>query len=248
MKTYEQVVQELDAKIPQDAVSLREGGGGKKLSYLAGHYVIDRMNKVFGHGNWSYDSNVTLLHSGTVKGNYGETHTVHYSARILLVVKYPNGEQASYVDYGYGDGSDKNNVGKAHELAIKESITDGLKRCAKNLGMSMGLALYSKEQENVESEAPVARSPKVEAEAKQAAANTMAKLGSTFKKMAQNDVSRDTVNKQIAANSSVVIAKKLKSKDDLLAAMKEKYQVTSKEQLTDDQAQEFLSTLKGMIA
>jgi hypothetical protein len=55
----------------------------------------------------------------------------------------------SFSDYGYGDGTDKTNPGKAHELAIKEAVTDGLKRCAKNLGPVMGLALYDKDQTDV---------------------------------------------------------------------------------------------------
>lgn len=145
MKSYEELVIELDSKIPRDMVQERDGGGGRKLSYLPGHYVIDRLNKVIGQGNWSYDSEITLLHSGLV----GDKHSVHYSAKVSLQVELA-GKTTSFTDYGYGDGLDKYNPGKAHELALKESITDGIKRCAKNLGMSMGLALYSKEQENVD--------------------------------------------------------------------------------------------------
>jgi recombination DNA repair RAD52 pathway protein len=155
-KTYAQLVKELDSKIPRDVVEERDGGGGRKLSYLPGHYVIDRLNKVLGHGNWSYTSSVEKLHQGVVTDKYGkDTHTVHYSARVRLSMTFVDSEtgytkEAHFEDYGYGDGTDKVNPGKAHELAIKEAITDGIKRCAKNLGMSMGLALYSKDQENVD--------------------------------------------------------------------------------------------------
>lgn len=150
-KTYEQLAKELDSKIPRDVISERDGGGGRKLSYLEGWYVIDRLNKVLGHGNWSYNSYVEKVHEGTIKDRYDNTvHTVHYSARVTLSTVSVSGCETSYTDYGYGDGTDKVNPGKAHELAIKESITDGLKRCAKNLGMSMGLALYDKTKENVE--------------------------------------------------------------------------------------------------
>jgi dTDP-4-amino-4,6-dideoxygalactose transaminase len=45
MKTYEQLVKEFDEKIPADVVATRLGGRGMKLSYLEGHYVIDRLNK-----------------------------------------------------------------------------------------------------------------------------------------------------------------------------------------------------------
>lgn len=151
MKSYQEAIIELDRKIPRDVISQRSGGQGRMLSYLEGHYVIDRLNKILGQGNWGYNSHVSLLHSGLVKDRFGnDVHSVHYSASVNFVFTVPGGITNHFTDYGYGDGTDKLNPGKAHELAIKESITDGLKRCAKNLGMSMGLALYSKEQENVD--------------------------------------------------------------------------------------------------
>lgn len=149
MKTYEQIVAELDEKIPRDVISIRDGGGGRKLSYLEGHYVIDRLNKVLGQGNWAYTSDVALLYSGVVESKAGPTNSVHYSAKVRLVITITD-KPTEFTDYGYGDGTDRTNPGKAHELAIKEAVTDGLKRCAKNLGMSMGLALYDKTQENVD--------------------------------------------------------------------------------------------------
>ena len=51
-----------------------------------------------------------------------------------------------------------------YNTKAKEAVTDALKRAAKNLGMSMGLALYDKEQVNVddgeEQEQPAAKSAK----------------------------------------------------------------------------------------
>jgi DNA recombination protein Rad52 len=139
---------QLDENIPEDVISTRQGSGGRTLDYLETWYVIDRLNQVLGQGNWSYTSEVTCVHNGSVKTQSGETNSVHYIARVRLVVLF--GEQSSeFTDYGYGDGTDKNNSGKAHELAVKEAVSDGLKRCAKNLGRSMGLALYDKTQEFV---------------------------------------------------------------------------------------------------
>lgn len=175
-KTYEELIADLDSKIPRDVVSQRDGGGGRSLSYLEGWYVIDRLNKVIGHGRWSNDVELTKLYEGTIKDKYGkDVYTVHYMAKVTLYIKGLSGEpdgnrfyDTHYNDVGYGDGTDKTNPGKAHELAIKEAVTDGLKRCAKNLGMSMGLALYSKDQENVsdgEDESPKTSSRPVRAEA-----------------------------------------------------------------------------------
>jgi hypothetical protein len=44
-------------------------------------------------------------------------------------------------DVGYGHGINRS-LGKACESAGKESVTDGLKRAARTLGNSLGLALY----------------------------------------------------------------------------------------------------------
>lgn len=147
----EYVLRELDSKIPREEVSTRSGGNGVTLDYVSGYYVISQLNRIFGPANWSYTSEVSKLFEGRVLDRYGkDIFTVHYSSCVKLRVKFPNSQTTEFSDYGYGDGTDKTNPGKAHELAIKEAVTDGIKRCAKNLGNRLGLALYSKEQENVE--------------------------------------------------------------------------------------------------
>lgn len=157
MKSYEDICKELDAGIPQSAVASRSQAG-VTLSYLQGWYVIDKLNKIFGQGHWSY----TLDKLEKVfEGKVNEKHCVSYIATVNLSVEFsdrvPDNDTITgyrknsvyFSDVGYGDGQDKNNPGKAHELAVKEAVTDGLKRCAKSLGMSLGLALYDKEQEYV---------------------------------------------------------------------------------------------------
>lgn len=159
--TYEEIVEELDKNIPRDVVSSRDAGQGRKLSYLEGHYVIDRLNQVLGQGNWNKEvRELRNVYSGEITNKYGDT--VFYSSYVATVVLYGKiGDRAFHiVDVGYGDGSDKTNPGKPHELATKEAVTDALKRCAKDLGQSMGLALYNKLQENVGEEVLAPPSPK----------------------------------------------------------------------------------------
>lgn len=141
----------LDENIPANAVSTRTGGAGKTLSYLETWYVIDRLNEVLGQGNWEYGAvALNKVFEGILKDKYdNDVCNVSYTAMVNLVATI-DGRRAVFCDVGYGDGSDKNNPGKAHELATKEAVSDGLKRCAKNLGRSMGLALYDKTQEYVE--------------------------------------------------------------------------------------------------
>lgn len=235
-KTYEQVVQELDGKIPRDCISSREGGGRSKLSYLEGWYVIDRLNKVLGIGNWAYTSEVNLVHTDEAN------NSVHYVGKVRLVVKLPNGETTEFSDYGYGDGKDKYSIGKAHELAVKEAVTDAIKRCAKNLGMSMGLALYDKTQENVEeapAEKPAAKGPE----------RVRDVTGYMPEKKAPA-TGRADIDRQIDAQRRVVLAKAGSKKEEKLTEIrtliKDKYGKDKSADLNDEQAKDLLETLKGM--
>jgi len=144
MSEPKSVREQLDENISESVISKRQGGGGKSLSYLETWYVIDRLNQVLGQGLWNYHSKVEKVFEGVVNNK----HTVHYIASVSFQA-IVDGKIANFTDYGYGDGSDAFNPGKAHELAVKEAVSDGLKRCAKNLGRSMGLALYDKTQEFV---------------------------------------------------------------------------------------------------
>jgi DNA repair and recombination protein RAD52 len=231
-RTYENIVQELDSKIPRDVISTREGGGGRKLSYLEGHYVIDRLNKVIGIGNWAYTSDVIKVFEGEQNGKFSTS----YIGKVRLVCTLPGGVQTEFTDVGYGDGTDPRSPGKAHELAVKEAVTDALKRCAKNLGMSMGLALYSKEQENVDDESTQAVAQPPVAYEKKENGNAGAK----------EKTARSTINTSISSHSKVILERKLAT-DEQLKALLSNYGVSRKEELTDEQALTVLNTLKGML-
>lgn len=141
----------LDQPIPKTAVTQRTQSG-VKLDYLEGWYVIDRLNQVFGTLGWSVEvvctERVQLEQKPKANGN-GDNWYVGYLAHVRI--KCGHDTQAVKEDYGFGQGID-NDLGKAHESAVKEAVTDALKRCAKDLGMSMGLALYDKTKANVSAE------------------------------------------------------------------------------------------------
>lgn len=151
MKTDTQ--RNLDADIPKDAVTTRTQAG-TSLSYLTGAYVINRLNQVLGQGNWgSRITNMTKVFEGIVPNYKGEeVHNVSYTATVELLAQFDN-KIVHFEEIGYGDGMDKKNPGKAHELAVKEAATDALKRAAKNLGISLGLGLYFKDGDYDVSEA-----------------------------------------------------------------------------------------------
>lgn len=253
-KTYEQIVAELDSKIPRDVISQRDAGNGRSLSYLEGHYVIDRLNKVLGVGKWAYGAELTKVFEGEANGKFATS----YIAKVRMVVTIGASEKevtTEFIDVGYGDGFDKANPGKAHELAVKEAVTDGIKRCAKNLGMSMGLALYDKTQENVEDAKPEATqvqstrtvrsigirkstTPNFETRQTETTNNTSA--------ASNNKTANSRVYADIATASRVAIAKK-KATQESLTGLISKYGVKSKEELNETQATELLTTIRGML-
>ncbi len=146
----------LNSNIPEQFVEQREAWkNGPKLSYLSGAYVINRLNEVLGQGNWGYQiKSMIKVHEGVIQQSGVESFTTSYVTTISFGANI-DGKIASFEDVGYGDGTDKKSAGKAHELAVKEAVTDGIKRCAKNLGISMGLGLYFKSGEYVDEEVVV---------------------------------------------------------------------------------------------
>lgn len=233
------ICKKLDAQIPEDAVETREQAG-RKLSYLSGAYVIRRLNEVLGQGNWAYTSEVNLVHTGQIESRSGTTNSVHYIARVRLVVTVDE-KSTEFTDYGYGDGTDKNNPGKAHELAVKESITDGLKRCAKNLGISMGLGLYFKDGQYVGQEETVSTPvPKQSANNTNAAVRkentketpkTVSSASNTGGERKTNPVAKASIKSAFAVLEA---QKKTTAKD-----FREKFLSNKKvDELTDDQAQQ----------
>lgn len=265
-KSLDDVRKELDDKIPRDAISQRDGGSGRSLSYLAGHYVIDRLNKVLGIGNWAFDvADMKLVHSGT---NDKNQQVAHYIAKGRLVVELPDGVKTEFTDYGYGDGMDKYSPGKPHELAVKEAATDALKRCAKNLGMSMGLALYDKDQENVE-ESPRGQSsgPSGSSAAPRAPTggtgprpvsppsddgkgpkdSPIQAKDATSGSQKEGEAKAKLIN-LVKLTAKVATDKKKATTEELRAKIKEMCGVDKADQLSEEQASSFLEYLKSLIA
>jgi recombination DNA repair RAD52 pathway protein len=239
-KTLQEIEKELNELIPTNLVKQREGGGGKQLSYLEGHTVIGALNRIFGPLNWASETKeMECLYQGEVTNSYGKKiNYVSYRAKVRLVVVGPDGKATEHTLNGFGDGQDRDNIGKAHELAIKEAETDALKRAAKNLGNIMGLELYSKER-NAERDAEREEEPAKQKDSKVA-------QKASGKKPANEPASSDErskVLKLITATSKVVVERSKATLDDLKAELKKRYDVDSKDSLTLDQAKEFLGYL-----
>jgi DNA repair and recombination protein RAD52 len=119
---------------------------GPKGDYLEGWFVIQEANRIFGFNGWSYDIHEVKCVSERErdigqqkKPGFGVT----YTARVCVIV-----QGVQRVDVGAGHGYDVD-CGLAHESAIKEAVTDALKRGLRTFGNAFGLALYDKTRENV---------------------------------------------------------------------------------------------------
>lgn len=119
---------------------------GPKGDFIEGWFAISEANRIFGFGGWSY----TLLECRCVserpraigkdgKDGFGVT----YTATVRVIV-----DGVTRDDVGAGHGYDVD-CGLAHESAIKEAVTDALKRSLRTFGNPFGLALYDKSRENV---------------------------------------------------------------------------------------------------
>lgn len=119
---------------------------GPKGDYIEGWHAMAEANRIFGFGEWSYTVKSCSCVSerdrkiGSVqKDGFGVTYTAMVSVEVGGVIRE---------DVGAGHGYDVD-CGLAHESAIKEAVTDALKRCLRSFGNPFGLALYDKTRENV---------------------------------------------------------------------------------------------------
>ncbi len=142
---WTQVEKHLTAKLDPSHVKPAKSFGPKG-DYIEGWHAIAEANRIFGFNGWSYDiTECTCVHQGArdigreKKPGFGVT----YTAKVRVIV---DGVQRE--DFGAGHGYDVD-CGLAHESAIKEAVTDALKRALRTFGNPFGLALYDKSRENV---------------------------------------------------------------------------------------------------
>ena len=118
-------------------VKSRSGGGSKQLSYIEGWHAIAEANRIFGFDGWT--SETLQMQCVCMEG------TVSYTAKVRVTVKGISRE-----GWGAGHGRGSGSIGDKHESAVKEAETDARKRALMTFGNQFGLALYDKEQTNVE--------------------------------------------------------------------------------------------------
>ena len=127
--------------------------GNINLSYLEGFDLIETANKIFGHGNWSY--NITSLDQVSQETNTNQNVVICYKAVVKLTVYcLDHSKHISKEDVGFGTGIAKM-LADAHEGGAKEAVTDSIKRSMRSFGNQFGNSLYDKSR-NHQTQAQVA--------------------------------------------------------------------------------------------
>ena len=123
--------------------------GGRKVSYVEGWHVIAEANRIFGFDAWSRET-VDINCVSEKEREIGQAKNPGYGVTYIARVRITVGEIVRE-GCGTGHGIDRD-LGQAHESALKEAETDAMKRALMTFGNPFGLALYDKEQANVEKE------------------------------------------------------------------------------------------------
>ncbi len=142
---YNQVLTKLQQKLDPKTVKYREQAG-RRLAYIDGFTAINNANQAFGHLHW----NSEVIQLDQLYFNFDEKRNkwvAVYAAHVRVSVENPftGFVYNSHTDWGVGQGI-MANPSDSLESAIKEAVTDGLKRALRYWGPQFGLDLYSEEE------------------------------------------------------------------------------------------------------
>lgn len=140
---------------PLDTAHVKPPPKGKYGEYIEGWHAIAEANRIFGFDGWCYSLDAL------VKTNQNEKdgkHHVGYAATVTVTVG-----SVTRTDVGHGQGH-HGSEGEAHDSAIKEAVTDALKRALRTFGNPFGLALYDKTKANVADRSAIRRDEAITAD------------------------------------------------------------------------------------
>ena len=111
---------------------------GRTLSYVEGWFAIAQANRIFGFDGWDRETvDAKCVQSREARGSC----SVLYTVRVRVTVRSADGV---VVREGFGTGQGRgNDLGEAHDLALKAAETDATKRALVTFGKAFGLALYA---------------------------------------------------------------------------------------------------------
>lgn len=147
-----QIESELKKPLRESAVQTRSQAG-QTLSYISADHAKREANRIFGHLGWGYE----VVYCAPVgppapfeSRNGKELLQVGYIAKVRV---WTGGVVRE--DFGFGNGmGPSNKPDECHEGAVKEAVSDALKRALVSFGDPFGLALYDKAQKRVDRSVP----------------------------------------------------------------------------------------------
>ncbi len=113
-------------------------------SHLEAWDVRRHLIRAFGFDGFDIETKaLTLVREIETKNGDRSRWTVVYRAEIRLSIKVAGKVIAVFEDGAAGDAINQPNLGDAHDQAMKTALSQGLKRCAVNLGDQFGMSLYN---------------------------------------------------------------------------------------------------------
>jgi DNA repair and recombination protein RAD52 len=153
MSFTEEQLAALQAPLAAAHVKEREQAG-RRLSYIEAWHAIDEANRIFGFAGWDREMvECRCVTEAACRIAVGARYErdgwrVGYTARVRITVRA--GETVIVREgSGYGSGI-LDEVGAAHESALKEAESDAMKRALMTFGYPFGLALYDRDKTHVE--------------------------------------------------------------------------------------------------
>jgi len=123
---------------------------GKGFSHVEAYEIRAHLNRVFGFARWSaevLDQQLVFedqVEKTSKEGRKYPAWTVCYRTLLRLTVHAPDGSVlATYTEGATGDSPNNPSRADAHDMALKTSQSQALKRAAVNLGDQFGLSLYN---------------------------------------------------------------------------------------------------------
>lgn len=140
-----ETIKQLEAPLDRKCVKQRQQAG-RQMSYIEGWHAIAEANRIFGFDSWTRETiEIRAVSEGARE--IGAAKRPGFSVTYIARVRVRVGDVVRE-GVGAGHGIDQD-LGQAHESAIKEAETDAMKRALMTFGNPFGLALYDKTQANV---------------------------------------------------------------------------------------------------
>ena len=153
-------IKDLSAPLDRAHVKQRQQGGSR-VSYVEGWHAINEANRILGFDAWSRKT-LSLKCVSERERAIGRDQKPGWGVTYFCTVRITvlcGGFTITRDGSGAGHGIDVD-LGQAHESALKEAETDAMKRALMTLGNPFGLALYDKEQKEVEGRPSPTTSPR----------------------------------------------------------------------------------------